>query len=193
MIALKTRAAALSALFALALVTAQFGVLRLAPSAIYVRIALPLTIAAVPVVLWPLRARLGVCVMTVGLLANLAVILANGGLMPIERDTVVDAVGPQRAAHYATGEWMAGSKDLLVPSGAGRAVVLGDSLVVHIGGGGFVASPGDVVVWGGLLLLAAELSFAWQPRSARRNRDMGNIGGESTAPERAEGGAATSS
>lgn len=144
------------------LMAVQFAALRLAPSPELVRVALPLTIAAVPLALWPLRGKVGVWIMFVGLAANLAVILANGGLMPIRQQSVDAAIGPERAQRYHAGDWISGSKDLLVAAGRGRAVSLGDSIVVHVGGGGFVASPGDIVVWAGLSALAIEAALAWQ-------------------------------
>jgi hypothetical protein len=177
---------------ALALVAAQFGAIRFAPSAMAVRIALPATIAGVPLALWPLRHRLGTWIMFVGLAANLAVILANGGLMPIERGTVAAAAGDERAARYRPGEWISGSKDALVGSGGGRAVALGDRIIVHVGDGGFVASPGDIIVWAGLVVLAGEASLAWQRRASRGHR-AGSGAVEPAGGERAEGSAATSS
>jgi hypothetical protein len=175
-----------SAVAALALVLLQFGAIRLAPSALVVRIVVPATIAGVPLVLWPHRRRIGVWVMFVGLAANLAVVLANGGLMPIDRSTVVAAVGTERAANYADGAWMSGSKDVLVGVGSGRAVALGDSIVVPARGRGIVASPGDVVILAGVLVLAAEASIGWQRDERRRRRQR-----ESAPPSGARGSATT--
>jgi len=180
---------ALSAAVALCLVMVQFGTVRLSPWELPVRIIVPATIAAAPVALWHYRHRLGVWVMFVGLAANLCVIVANGGLMPMERSTLVSAVGSERAATYTTGDWIAGSKDVLVARGSGRAVALGDGIIVRVGSGGFVASPGDIVIWSGLLILAAEASIAWQraQRQARRERARAESGGQAPA----EGGAIT--
>lgn len=170
----------ISAGLAVALMLTQVAVIRLSPSGMAVRVALPATIAAVPVALWPHRRRLGVTVALVGLTTNLAVILANGGLMPIERTSVVSAIGPTRAGRYAPGSWMSGSKDVLVEDGQGRAAVLGDSIVVHLGPGGLVASPGDVVIVAGLLLIAAEAGIirlrrgrAIAAQDARSGRPVG--------------------
>ncbi|MBF6600604.1 MAG: DUF5317 family protein [Dehalococcoidia bacterium] len=134
------------------------------------RIVVPATIAAVPVVLWPHRRHAGVWVIFVGMAANLAVVLANGGLMPIERQSVVAAAGAQRAERYAAGAWINGSKDVLVTRSTGRAVALGDSLVVGATGRGIVASPGDVVILVGLLVLAGEAAVGWR---RRRNPEGG--------------------
>lgn len=178
---------AYGACFALSLVVVQFGVLRLSPSATVVRVVLPLTIAAVPVALWPYRGRLGTWVMFVGLAANLAAILANSGLMPIARATIVSAIGADRAAQYQPGAWVSGSKDVLVATGSGHAVALGDSITIGGGRRGLVASPGDLVVWGGLLILAAEASVAWQRDRSRTRRTRREQRTEGTT----EGGAAT--
>ena len=129
------------------------------------RIVLPLTIALAPVALWPHRRHPGVWMILVGLAANLAAILANGGLMPIERATVEQAIGGGRAAEYADGAWLEGSKDVLLAPGEGRLVALGDGIVLRIGGGGLVVSAGDVVIWAGMMVLAAEASLAWQRRT----------------------------
>jgi len=172
---------AASASLALALMALQFAALRWSPDDVPVRVMLPLTIALVPVALWPLRDYAGIWVMFVGLAANLAVILANGGLMPIERATVVAAVGEERAAEYAAGEWIRGSKDVLVKDGEGRALALADSIIVRAGGGGFAASPGDLVVWCGLLVLVAEASWRWQ-RSRRPLPAAGVRGAGGGAP-----------
>jgi Family of unknown function (DUF5317) len=129
--------------------------------------------------------------MFVGLLANLVAVMANGGLMPITRSTVVAAAGDERAARYTPGEWLAGSKDILIEDGSGRAMALGDRLVVHIGAGGFVASAGDAVVGLGLIVLAVEASVAFHSSSFASREAETPVRG---APEkRAEGGAVTSS
>jgi hypothetical protein len=178
---------AISAGAALALVTLQLATIRLSPTDLPVRVVLPLTIALAPLTLWALRQRVGVWVIFVGLAANLAAILANGGLMPIEHSTVVEAIGVERAATYAQGEWIQGSKDVLVDDGRGRAPALGDAIIIRIGNGGFAASAGDIVIFSGLMVLVAELSVAWQ-RGVRAERRSGQ---SDASPPRAEGGAPT--
>ncbi len=183
--------AAWGAALAFLLVMLQFGCIRLAPSAAAVRIVLPATIALVPLALWPYRQRAGVWMMFVGLAANLAAILANGGLMPIERATVVSAAGEERAARYATGRWIPGSKDVLLAPGGGHLVALGDGIVLPVGDGGVVASPGDLVVWAGLAVLAGEVSLAWQRRTRREREDALGKPPYPLASGRAKGGAST--
>lgn len=176
---------AVATTLALAMLALQFAVIRVSPSDVPVRIVLPATIALVPVALWPLRARVGVWIMFVGLAANLAAVLANGGLMPIERSTVVAAIGEERAGEYAGGAWIEGSKDVLVESGEGRLLPLGDGIIVRTGSGGFAASPGDLVILAGFLALAAEASLAWH--QARRGPESN----EERPSRRAQGSATT--
>lgn len=180
------RTALIGACFALSLLVVQAAVLRFAPWELAARLTLPATIALVPLALWPYRRFLGVWVMFVGLAANLAPILANGGLMPIDYTTVVRAIGEERAAEYDTGEWIRGSKDVLVAPGEGRLRALGDQIIIRFGDGGMAASPGDIVVAAGLLILVAEASWAWNARRARPEADV-----TLRAQERARGGAAT--
>jgi len=188
-----------SASLALALLAVQFAAIRLAPSDAPLRIVLPLTIALVPVALWPHRAHLGVWIIFIGLAANLAAVVANGGLMPIEQDTVIEAVGAEQAAGYAPGAWIEGSKDVLLAPGQGRLVPLGDSILIRVGGRGIAASPGDMVVWTGLLALVAEASLAWQKRQSnsdksretRRDRSS-DLSGEARLGERNSADAGTS-
>ncbi|HEY8173526.1 MAG TPA: DUF5317 family protein, partial [Dehalococcoidia bacterium] len=156
-----TRLAAATSL-ASAMMLLQFAVIRWSPAELPVRIVLPATVALVPAALWPLRHRIGVWIMFVGLAANLAPIVANGGLMPIEYQTVVNAVGVDRAGFYEPGAWIKGSKDVLVAPGDGQLTALGDGIIVRIGPArGFAASPGDLVIFAGFLVLVVESSVAW--------------------------------
>lgn len=181
-----TRAATMGALLALAALMTQMVALRFSGSEMLVRIVLPATIAVVPLALWPHRRFLGVWVLYVGLLANLLPIVANGGLMPIDRATVVEAIGEERAAGYETGEWVRGSKDVLVATGEGRLRALRDQIIIRVGNGGIVASPGDVVVGAGMLLLALEASLAWNRRHTTSEPHL-----TQRASDEARGGAAT--
>jgi hypothetical protein len=162
----------------------QAATIRFAPSEVAVRIVLPVTVALVPVALWPHRGRLGVWIIFVGLVANFCAIVANGGLMPIERETVVEAIGVERAAEYEPGAWIRGSKDVLVSEGQGRLTALGDGIVIRAGSGGAAASPGDIVVFAGLLVLAGEFSLAWHRRQRPADARVGSV-------TRADGSATT--
>ncbi len=165
--------------------------IRASSSALLVRIVVPTTLAAVPVALWPHRRFMGIWVLFVGLAANLAVVLANGGLMPIERATVASAAGAPRADSYPTGAWIRGSKDVLVARATGNAVALGDRVIIPLGSDGMVASPGDIVIWAGLVVLGAEAALRWQLRGRRRPLPEEERRLSRARPPRAEGGAAT--
>ena len=180
----------MSASLAVALMAVQFAAIQMATNDAVLRVVLPLTIAAAPLALWAHRRLIGVWVIFVGLAANLAAILANGGLMPIEQSTVIEAVGIERAAAYDQGKWIPGSKDVLLAPGEGHLVALGDSIVIRAGGRGIAASPGDFVVWAGLLVLAGEASLAWQRRDRPVRRPTGAAAHEAILP-RAEGSATT--
>lgn len=60
----------------------------------------------------------GMPLLAVGLLLNLAVILANGGLMPVSPETVVRLVSPEVAAQLEIGKRLGASKDILLPAEA---------------------------------------------------------------------------
>jgi len=177
----------LGAWAALGLFALQFVVIATASDEWVVRIVVPATIALAPLALWRYRRWLGVWVIYVGLASNLSVILANGGLMPIERHTVVHALGEERAARYEVGRWIPGSKDVLVADGGGRATALGDSITVPLGAKHLAASPGDLVIWAGLALLGAEAAVEWR----LRRRLAGVPDDDSRARKVAPGGAAT--
>jgi len=185
------RWAAFSVGVGLALMLCQYGVVRLAPAGMAVRIVVPVTIILVPLALRPFRHRIGIWIMFVGLAANLAAIMANGGLMPIEHQTLVSAVGEAEAAKYATGSWISGSKDVLVAPGSGRLVALGDGIIIRFGSGGIVASPGDIVVWAGLAVLAAEASLALRRRELIAHARPSGQPPADAVGRQAEGGAAT--
>lgn len=170
----------------MALLGVQFLAIAFAPTDVVLRVALPATIGLAPLALWAHRRMLGVWVIFVGLAANFAAIAANGGLMPIEQSTVIEAIGIERASTYESGAWIPGSKDVLVAPGEGRLVALGDSIVIRAGGRGIAASPGDFVVWAGLLVLAAEASVAWQRRARSEAAAM-----REAILSRAEGSAST--
>jgi hypothetical protein len=184
------RAATMSAALAIGLVAVQLAAVHFATSSLVVRVVLPATVALVPAALWAHRRHIGVWVMYVGLAANLVAILANGGLMPIQRSTVAEAIGSERAASYRAGGWVTHTKDVLVEDGEGHMLALGDSIVVPVGGNGVVASPGDLVVLAGIVVLAGE--YAW-----RRQRHRSAAGRAVETPPTsvrtngAEGGAAT--
>ncbi len=140
-----------------ALLGVQSALIAWGPPAPILRVALPATIlAAVPLLAQFLRLW-GVRLVMVGLAMNLAVILANGGLMPVTPDTVSLLAGPARQAELVLGEPIAGSKDVMLDQV--RLSPLRDRFILRAGRIHAVYSPGDVVVVAGLLLVLIELSI----------------------------------
>ena len=70
----------------------------------------------------------GMRLILVGLLLNLTVMLANGGLMPVEAATVEAVRGPERQ-DLRTGDHIPGTKNVLVAPGDVRLRQLSDVLV----------------------------------------------------------------
>lgn len=125
-----------------------------------VRVVLPASIFLALTVLWIWRRYLGVWCISVGLAANLVVVVCNGGLIPMEHSTLVSAVGQERADQYQVNSWLTGSKDVLVADGQGKFLFLGDQIIITpFGMVGFVASPGDIVVLSGFVLFLLEISY----------------------------------
>ncbi|MDP2671278.1 MAG: DUF5317 family protein [bacterium] len=159
-----------SAVAALLLLVVQFAAIRLADTDLTVRILVPLTIACAPIVLWIYRDRLGVVVMFVGLATNLSVILANGGLMPVERPVLARAINSDYALNYEAGAWAPQTKNVVVEEGEGNLTALRDQIVIKLIRGGVIASPGDIVVLSGLLLLVTEEVWRGKKREKRRGK-----------------------
>jgi hypothetical protein len=80
----------------------------------------------------------------------------------------VAAIGADRAAAYTPGEWIPGSKDVLLAGGDGHLLPLGDTIVVRVGGRGIAASAGDAVIVAGMILLAGEAGMRWATQSRRK-------------------------
>jgi hypothetical protein len=65
---------------------------------------------------WANQRRPGFWLLGFGLLLNLIVIAANGGLMPISPETVSRLAEGAPAAHWAVGERLGFGKDIVLPS-----------------------------------------------------------------------------
>lgn len=98
----------------------------------------------------------GMPILTFGLLLNLVVILANGGLMPISTETVQRLVSPETASRLQVGERLGVSKDILL---APESIIFPwladrftppDWLPYR-----FAFSVGDVFIGGGAFILLA--------------------------------------
>lgn len=100
--------------------------------------------------------RPGIVVLGAGLLLNFAAILANGGLMAITPETVLKTGDlPDDAV---VGEWLPGSKDILLEREDVHLRALTDRLTWEPVSSVFRAfSIGDVVIVAGLVLVVGEL------------------------------------
>ena len=108
----------------------------------------------------------GIQVILIGLFLNLAVMLANGGLMPIE-PSAVRAVGGVELSELHPGDHVPGTKNRLLPASDARAALLSDRYVVPMPGPfGAVVSIGDLFIAAGLLITYAEVVY----RHAARGR-----------------------
>lgn len=100
--------------------------------------------------------RPGIAVIGAGLLLNFAAIVANGGLMAITPQTILKTGSlPDDAV---AGEWLPGSKDVLLERGDVHLWFLTDRLTWDAISPAFRAfSIGDVIIVVGLALTLAEL------------------------------------
>lgn len=105
------------------------------------------------VFIWENRTLPGIWLVGAGLTANLAVMLLNGGYMPITREALVSGGYINQAAAAEIGSHVFASKDVLLPAEAIRGWILSDIFVippwfpVHS-----VFSIGDVLISVGIFL-----------------------------------------
>lgn len=100
----------------------------------------------------------GMRLILVGLALNLAAMLANGGLMPVEANAV-EAVGRHEVRDLHPGSHIAGSKNVLLPSDEIRLKGLTDILVIPLPKPFTRAvSVGDLFVLAGLTVAGAEVA-----------------------------------
>ena len=126
---------------------------------------------------WLGRRLVGVWVMAGGLLLNLTVIVANGGLMPIAPETVQSVAGAEELARYELGQRLSGSKDVLLSKSDTRLQPLSDHILLPTQGWlPKVVSPGDLAVAIGVVLLVAHAI----ERCARAS--AGRVGGSRKRP-----------
>jgi len=105
--------------------------------------------------------RLGFAVIGIGLLLNLAVILANGGLMPVSPQTLERAGLGHRLPDLELGEPVPLSKNVLLAPHQIRLRPLADTLVLGKNPTGIrVFSVGDVVIAAGLVIALAQLALS---------------------------------
>lgn len=106
--------------------------------------------------------RIGVSIIGIGLLMNFIVISANGGLMPVTPDALARGNFPD---DVTVGEWVPGSKDVLLEREDVRLWALGDRYVLDSGPATLAYSVGDVFIFVGLFVFVAEMLL---PRISRK-------------------------
>jgi hypothetical protein len=120
--------------------------------------------------------RLGLSIIGIGLLLNFLVISANGGLMPVTPETLARGDFPD---DVTVGEWVPGSKDVLLEREDVRLWALGDRYVFDSGPATLAYSVGDVFIFVGLAAFVAEMLL---PRIRRGHPEV--PGGESEPQDR---------
>jgi len=129
---------------------------------------LPLLIPTAHLMLIPFLARnlsfWGMRLVLAGLILNLAAMLANGGLMPVE-PSAVQAVGKVPLSELQPGEHVPGTKNRLLTAGDTRASFLSDRFVIPMPGPfGAAVSIGDFLVAGGVLIAYVEVVSRYSNR-----------------------------
>jgi hypothetical protein len=95
----------------------------------------------------------GFWLLSLGLTLNLTVIVFNGGLMPISRETVSTIFPDMQAGAMVIGERLGTGKDILLAVDQTRLWALSDRFLVPYGPGYYVAfSPGDAMVAIGIIV-----------------------------------------
>lgn len=120
--------------------------------------------------------RIGIAIIGAGLVLNFLPIVANGGLMPVTPETLARGDFPE---NVEVGEWVPGSKDVLLEREDVRLWALGDRFVLNDFLGGTIAySFGDIILLAGLVVFLGEL---FVPR-LRRDPADGDVDGEGAPP-----------
>jgi hypothetical protein len=109
--------------------------------------------------------RIGIAIIGIGLILNFLPIVANGGLMPVTPETLARGDFPE---DVQLGEWVPGSKDVLLAEEDVRLGALGDRFVLDSFAGTIAYSIGDVIIAVGLVALLVELLM---PRIRRLDTD----------------------
>jgi hypothetical protein len=124
---------------------------------------LPLLLPALHLLLLPFLLRnlsfWGIRLVALGLCLNLAVMVANGGLMPVDESTV-EAVGRHQGADLEVGSHIPGTKNVLLERGDIRLRFLSDTLLLPVPRPFTKAiSVGDVLIAGGVIACLSEVIY----------------------------------
>jgi len=106
----------------------------------------------------------GIRIIAVGVILNFAVIVANGGLMPVSPETLAQVSPPEHAADVAVGNPVPYSKDVLLERHNTRLWWLSDAftLPAFASSHSTAFSVGDVLIMIGLLyLLISAVTRVW--------------------------------
>ncbi len=132
--------------------------------------SIPLAIVAIGLVtsqftllvfVWLNRHSRPLLVLGLGLLLNMAVIVANGGLMPISPEMAQTLTGTE----WATGQRFGVSKDFVILPAETRLWWLSDRFLLPVPGYYVAYSPGDIVIaLGAFLFLSSqnERNIQWK-------------------------------
>ena len=110
--------------------------------------------------------RIGISIIGIGLLMNFIVISANGGLMPVTPETLARGDFPD---DVTVGQWVSGSKDVLLERDDVRLWALGDRYVFDSGPVTLAYSVGDAFILAGLFVFVAEMV---SPRISRKQAEV---------------------
>jgi len=105
--------------------------------------------------------RIGISIIGIGLLLNFVAIAANGGLMPVTAETLAHGGFP---SDVSVGEWVPGSKDVLLSRDDVRLWFLSDRFVLEALPRTLAYSLGDVIILMGLVVFLGEMLL---PRISR--------------------------
>ena len=109
---------------------------------------------------WLNRHLAGMMVLIIGLLLNMAVMIANNGFMPINPNTAERIIGTEKVATFESGSRI-GYKDILLPKSEAKLEILSDRFLPPVGFPYQVAfSLGDVfIAFGAFWILAYQKSM----------------------------------
>ncbi len=129
---------------------------------------------ALGVVVWVNRRIVGMPIIGLGLLLNLAVMASNGGFMPISREAILAAGTHPANELLVDGSRLDRSKDVLLPADQTRLWILSDVIVASKMPLARVYSLGDLIVAvGAFLLLQAAMVPGRETRSIEREARTG--------------------